>query len=613
MCNIPMLNVVWHVHSFCIWAPSSGFLNVWLRVPSKYQARLYRWGHEDDLAKRIVRCGKSGAHKGHVLESLLRAANHAGLMSSLARPYLAEIPGAGNKNIVARVFLPHEGLFELVDSKPLSEWTLPPQVLANTGGLGGLVKQWAQHPDVTSHPDPQSVIAIGLHADGVQYTSTLRAGGVKSVYVMSWNVISARTVGDRAQRRLLAVLTKSRMCDCGCAGFHTLQGVWEIVAWSFRHLMAGVAPSRRHDDSEFSRADTQHRIRAGSRLPYAAVLQLRGDWEWFATCFRFRAPSQERFCFLCDAEKSDGDLYAYDFSPNAPFRNTLITHEIYLRRCAAEHAQPCGLFQVPGVRLEHVCIDSMHTADLGVFPDALGSLFDLEISCRAFYGSRAAGLQRLNYDLTQFYRAHPGLSQVTPLCMQQIKAPNLGYPFLKCKAAQARHLAEFGLTLARRQRYGGGGRPPFAFPRRHRMAARTDEHLNLNIELFEGMTTYCRSLAAPQFDPQECKRGMLKFLTAFGALHRLWRDGVQEDDQKTLPYHLRPKAHMLHHLVLDQLEVHGSPAATWCYADESFVGSIKRVAGSTKHPNTLEQRVGEKAMLKAGLVAFEASQGLQCV
>ena len=209
---------------------------------------------------------------------------------------------------------------------------------------------------------------------------------------MSWSAISARALGDRAQRRLLALLQTSKLCDCGCQGFHSFQGVWQIVAWSFRHLMLGYAPSRRHDNSVFSRDDTLHRIPARSKLPHAAMLQLRGDWEWFAQGLSFKMPSQERFCWFCDAEKSNGPLYAYDFSPNAPFRNTLTTHETYLRRCAAEQEQPCELFQAPGARLEHVCIDSMHSADLGVFADALGSIMELEIACRAFHPNRNVGL-----------------------------------------------------------------------------------------------------------------------------------------------------------------------------------------------------------------------------
>ena len=524
----------------------------------------------------------------------------AGLMSSMARPYLAKVPGVGGQEIVARLFLPHEGLHELTGTRALSEWTLPQETLVHPTCLARLVTQWTVHQDVTSHPDPANVIAIGMHADGVQYTSTMRAGGAKSIIVMSWNAISARAVGDRAQRRLLTVIAKSQLCDCGCGGFDTLQGVWVVVAWSFQHLMLGTSPSRRHDGSPFSQDEARHRIPAGIRLPHAALLQLRGDWEWFYQCFRFRTPSQERFCFLCDATRT-GPLCGFNFSARAPHRATLISHETYLLRCAAEAAQPCGLFSVPGVRLDHVCIDSMHSADLGAFADALESLFDFEITWRRFYPNRATGLRQLNKDLAHFYRSHPGLSSAFPLHMSQIRSTKPGgYPFLKCKAAQTRHLAEFGLTLALLHRHGGGERQAFAFSARSHMVPRTDAHLNLLVELFRGMTAYCRSLATDRFDPENCRAGMLLFLESLGALNALWRDDVNPDRASAFPFHVRPKSHMLLHLALDQLQVHGSPAATWCYSDESFVGSIKRVANLSKHPNTLEQRVGEKAMLRAG-------------
>ena len=55
---------------------------------------------------------------------------------------------------------------------------------------------------------------------------------------------------------------------------------------------------------------------------------------------------------------------------------------------------------------------------------------------------------------------------------------------------------------------------------------------------------------------------------------------------------------MLQHLVMDQLDTHGSPSNCWCYKDEDFVGAVKRIAGKTRLPQTLERRVSEKLMLR---------------
>ena len=65
------------------------------------------------------------------------------------------------------------------------------------------------------------------------------------------------------------------------------------------------APSCRHDGAEFTKADKRHRIQPGKLLPAAALIQLRGDWEWYATCFRFRMASQPHFCWKCDAERTE--------------------------------------------------------------------------------------------------------------------------------------------------------------------------------------------------------------------------------------------------------------------------------------------------------------------
>ena len=59
------------------------------------------------------------------------------------------------------------------------------------------------------------------------------------------------------------------------------------------------------------------------------------------------------------------------------------------------------------------------------------------------------------------------------------------------------------------------------------------------------------------------------------------------------PFHLRLKAHLLQHLVEDQLDMWGSPSLFWCYGDENFIGAMKETAAKSKHPHTLEDREEE--------------------
>ena len=114
--------------------------------------------------------------------------------------------------------------------------------------------------------------------------------------------------------------------------------------------------------------------------------------------------------------------------------------------CGDEGQQPSTIFLSSGLELDHLAIDSMHAADLGCFQDALGSLFWLEIYNKQWYPNRFAGIAALNRDLEAFYYVNRdrGLSKATPLTLSQIIGAKPGYPYLKCKAAQTRHMVEFG-------------------------------------------------------------------------------------------------------------------------------------------------------------------------
>ena len=98
---------------------------------------------------------------------------------------------------------------------------------------------------------------------------------------------------------------------------------------------------------------------------------------------------------------------------------------------------------------------------------------------------------------------------------------------------------------------------------------------------------------------------MMQCLSALKDLHDMWRRDAPPNRQATLPWHLRPKAHGLQHLVQDQLRRFGSPRQFWCYGDEGFMGAVKDIAASSRHPSSLELTVLRKSQLSASLVAWE--------
>ena len=556
------------------------------------------WGHNDPLARKLAKPGVNMETSRNIARDVVNAAKEYGLMCTQAEPYTVSLP-AGKGSVW--VMLPHEVYPAMVRQRGCAAWCLSPQDMEQP--LGKLLQTWAGHPDVLYDGDLTKVGILGVHCDGVAYTSSLRAGGSKGILVASWNVVSSSSEAFRNQRQPLFILQKGRLCGRGCGGYHTLQKLFEVVAWSFQCLLAGVAPSCRHDGQPWSPEDRKVRMRAGTPIPHAALQQLRGDWEWLVQCFRLRSFNSELFCWMCNTTYSHGPLCFRDFRPTAAHRGTLISHQAYLDSCHREEEEPSTIFRCPGVTLDNLCVDSMHAGDLGAFQDAIGGLLWLEVTHKAWHRNSRTGLIRLNEILKNYYDANAdqNYSRACPLVMSQLRATKPGYPVLKSKAAQCRHLAQFCVVLAHRHRNGTSSRPPFRFPARSRMVGKDQEHLDHLVDMCEGLANYHSSCADAPFDQDLCRRAMYRFLQALGSLNRLWRDGATVEDAKQMPFNLRQKSHVLQHLVEEKTLLFGSPARSWCYRDEDFIGAVKRIAQKTSHPHTLEKRCMEKLMILTGL------------
>ena len=567
------------------------------------------WGRADPLARDLAQAGLGG--KGHALERVVYAAKCAGFMSTAAQPYICKVPGPKGELIDLMMFLPHEIYYALIESThgQVHPWCLPPGVAAMETGLGKTLRDWCAHSDVAITDDPTGIGILGLHTDGATYTRSNRAGSTKSVVVASCNVISARDPRHRSKRHFLYCRSKSRLCDCGCGGYHTYQAIHEVISWSMRCMARGVWPSRRHDDSPWSELDRKHRMSPATPLPKAALLQLRGDWEWMTQCFRFRTAGQDRFCWMCEACKAAGPNCYLDMRPNAPHRATCISHQQYIQACIREAQEPSTIFRVPGFQIDYATVDAMHAGDSGVFPDAVGSIFWLYIRNKNRYRNTTLGLNSLNRQLQQYYTANRAmkLTKVSPLVYSQIKATKPGYPYLKTSAAGCRHVTDFALAIAYGFKDGGDGYRPLTFHSNHRLHGREAEHNQIIVDMMEGLVSYQRAASMEPFDVNSSKTSMYGFLNSFIRLHQMWREGLAADDPEraTLPFHARPKAHLLQHLVEEKIQLFGSPNSFHCYMDEDFVGVVKGVCAASKHPATLERRVSEKCQIMAGVTAWE--------
>eukprot|EP00959_Pyramimonas_sp_CCMP1952_P062629 1309466-Pyramimonas_sp.AAC.1 len=211
------------------------------------------------------------------------------IVDQLPQPYKVQAAGPAGTTRDHLVFLPHETLDHYVSVGTCM--TFSDDQLRGSP-LGRLVTEWCQHFDVQLPVDRAgSVIPVGLHGDGVQCTTTMRAGGAKSIVAISFNVL-AGGLATLKKRFMISVISKDSLCDCGCEGFHTLQEIFAVVAWSFQHMRGHAAPTARHDGAAWTANDIKHRLRS-RRAPLAAVIQVRGDWDWMSQAYRFRRPGQD--------------------------------------------------------------------------------------------------------------------------------------------------------------------------------------------------------------------------------------------------------------------------------------------------------------------------------
>ena len=273
-------------------------------------------GHwqKSPLARRLANAGSSGQHVSNVQRDVMTAARLAGLFLRSPPQYHFEARGKGGAMINLSCFLPHEVMHGEVQRRGLAAFTV--QDLTAATGLGATVRNWAADEDV--QVAPEAAIPIGMHADSVQYTSSVAAGTVKNIFVVTFNTLAGDEV-QRARRYVYSVVakdcglrirvsngtflvffriirytsvgksssTQDSLCDCGCGGFHTFQDLWKPFTWSLLLCRGGRSPSRRDDDSAWLASDAG-RMRANVPLPVLGLLQIRGDWEWISTGFRFR-------------------------------------------------------------------------------------------------------------------------------------------------------------------------------------------------------------------------------------------------------------------------------------------------------------------------------------
>ena len=287
---------------------------------------------------------------------------------------------------------------------------------------------------------------------------------------------------------------------------------------------------------------------------------------------------------------------------------SLLDHSRYIEDCVRSLVSPSSIFNSPGFRLEYIAVDSMHCGDLGVFPDCIGGLFWQEICNKEWHRTQEHGIIWLNLELKKYYSANPGRSQLH-LTLGMLKGKTGQFPTLKCKAAECRHLAPFAVVLAHKHAFGDATRGPFAF-QVDRLRPYSAEYRTLAVSMATCMNGYHEACVAEPFVAAVCRSTMHGFIQALTDKRGLFRRHLPAVHHASQCFPFRPQGHMLEHIVDQKILLWGSPRGFWCYADEDFVGLVKRIAVQTKHPRTMERVLLEKYRLFADLHAYALANAI---
>ncbi len=526
-------------------------------------SRLARAGAKSgaDGVKDLSAAGGEGKHPKNYHRDIMRNLLRDCRLPSL---YFAKVPLSMDGQVLEQDFpflLPHEMLVVLANQCP-SELATAKGDPDSTPELCAIVRR----TEVELGLSVGSLIPLGLHGDGVPYSKR------QSLEALSWN-LPGKPLWDRI---LFTAVPKKFLCSCGCRGKHSWDKILEVWAWSMRLLALGTHPTNRHDGGQL---DTYRIKHSGRPMHVAACLaQVRRDWPFLKALFSFPAWNSTRLCWRCRATQSTYKVCG----SNAPWRQERVTGHVFLAEQREAGITPSPLLRCPGMRLELVGIDWLHTMDLGVSQDVMGNLFVEAMELQG--GSRASQLSWLWEGICLFYKRHKPCSQLTNLTQDMIFKPGKA-PKIRAKGGETRYLVPFAVELAQTCSE----------------QQRTDHWLTVH-GLTRLLFQMYRAVSARPFSAQEGAQLCKKFCVLYQALAE---EAVAAGKTAWVQ---KPKLHLLQELLEFATTEMGSPENFWCYRDESWVGFLGKMAhrrGGADSPLVAATRALERYRALADL-AFPA-------
>ena len=382
------------------------------------------------------------------------------------------------------------------------------------------------------------LLGFGLWADGVP----IKFDRSESLEMLS---LSIPGLDERSTIRLpITCINKKYFLRSG----KTRDALFKVIAWSFQCMLQGRFPERFWDGSSLDKK--RMRKANQSLLGHGILLEIRGDWACYKSSFRMPGWNSNRnCCFVCQATPAT----LREVGPGAAWRGKFWDHDALLTDMLETWGRYSPIFEAPFSSIKILCIDWLHTADLGVAQDFLGNCMFL-ICSRLDGPTHDARVQQLFADITEYYSASRVESRLNCLTSLMIRKAANKSPKLRSKAGEARDLIDWAAAAVDKflQGYGSSSEEEAC-----RLAAKQ-------------IQACYQCLSRENFDSSTLRHHAHQFLGLYTALE-------STVGQESGRWRFKPKFHLWLR-VCEQSQ--SSPSLWWTYRDESFGGTIAQMSRS---------------------------------
>ena len=357
------------------------------------------------------------------------------------------------------------------------------------------------------------------------------------------------------------------------AGQETIDDIYTVLAWSYKHLAAGTFPVHGHDGKAFE--SRKRRQWSGKPLLVQGILaEVRGDWKYFKEAFRFPQFNEVAGCCWKCTVKPDG---IRSVGLSAPWRQERLGHWQFLQRTLELGKSVSPIFLCPELTVDCFLLDWLHCMDQGVSADWLGNLLWYLVSHKLPGASQSSRCKALYLKIKEWYASHPDVpSKYDDMKTTMLRQKGLS-PKLRGKAGEVRGLIGFGSWAA--DEYLSG-----------------DDPFEQAIKIGMGhLQTMYNMLSQAAFDQATLQEHSRKF-----ALQAVAIEAASPPDL----WAVKPKLHLMQELCE---MCTSNPSTHWLYRDEEFGGSCAQLGqkrGGQATPGVWGQTV---------LLSFLSMHNVPCI